>query len=90
MRIVCLQTILMKYPTLFFSEKLGMLAQILPSAAVVIAAFRVKVSFIELWLKCNIILFLIAQNCLYIHASNLLIFYINYFENFWCLAKPLL
>ena len=41
MRIVCWQTILMKYHTLFF-RKLGKLSQNLSSAAVVIGALRVK------------------------------------------------
>ena len=41
MRIVCWQTILMKYHTLFF-RKLGKMSQNLSSAAVVIGALRVK------------------------------------------------
>ena len=43
MGIVCWQTILMKYHTLFFS-KIGKVLQILSSAAVVIGALRVKKS----------------------------------------------
>ena len=42
MRIVCWQTILMKYHTLFFS-KMGNMSQNLSSAAVVIGALRVNV-----------------------------------------------
>ena len=42
MRIVYLQTILMKYHTLFF-RKLGEMSENLSSAAVVIGALRVKV-----------------------------------------------
>ena len=42
MRIVCWQTILMKYHTLFFS-KMGNMSQNLSSAAVVIGTFRVNV-----------------------------------------------
>ena len=41
MRIVCWQTILMKYHTLFF-RKLGKISQNVSSAAVVIGALRVK------------------------------------------------
>ena len=41
MRIVCWQTILTKYHTLFF-QKLGKMSQNLSSAAVVIGALRVK------------------------------------------------
>ena len=41
MRIVCWQTILMKYHTLFF-RKLGKMSQNVSSAAVVIGALRVK------------------------------------------------
>ena len=41
MRIVCQQTILMKYHTLFF-RKLGKMSQNLSSAVVVIGALRVK------------------------------------------------
>ena len=41
MRIVCWQTILMKYHTLLF-QKLGKMSQNLSSAAVVIGALRVK------------------------------------------------
>ena len=41
MRIVCWQTILMKYHTLFF-RKLGKMLQNLSSAAVVIGAYRVN------------------------------------------------
>ena len=41
MRIVCWQTILMKYNTLFF-RKLGKMSQYLSSAAVVIGALRIK------------------------------------------------
>ena len=44
MRIVCWQTILMKYHTfkLFFFQKLGKMLQNLSSAALVIGALRVK------------------------------------------------
>ena len=42
MRIVCWQTILMKYHALFF-RKSGKVSQILSSGAVVIGAIRVKV-----------------------------------------------
>ena len=41
MRIVCWQTILMKYHTLFF-QKLGKISQNLSSAAVVIGALEVN------------------------------------------------
>ena len=41
MRIVCWQTILMKYHTLFF-QKLGKILQNLSSAAVVIGTLRVN------------------------------------------------
>ena len=44
MRIVCWQTILMKYHTFFF-QKLGKNLQNLSSAAVVIGALRVNESF---------------------------------------------
>ena len=44
MRIVCWQTILMKYHTLFFS-KIGKMSQNLSSAAVVIGPLRVKTGF---------------------------------------------
>ena len=44
MKIVCWQTILMKYHTLFF-RKLRKIMQILSSAAVVIGALRVKQVF---------------------------------------------
>ena len=42
MRIVCWHTILMKYHTSFFFEKLGKMSPNLSSVAVVIGAFRVK------------------------------------------------
>ena len=42
MRIVCWQTILMKYPTSFLSKKNGKMWQNLSSAAVVIGALRVN------------------------------------------------
>ena len=42
MRIVCWQTILMKYHTLFFFQKLEKMSQKLSSAAVVIGALRVN------------------------------------------------
>ena len=49
MRIICWQTILMKYRTLFFF-KFEKMSQNLSSAAVVIGALRVKdISYIELW-----------------------------------------
>ena len=48
MRIICWQTILIKYHTLFFRE-LGKLLQTLSSAAVVIGALRVKQYYI-----CNL------------------------------------
>ena len=43
MRIVCQQTILMKYHTLFFFSEIGKILQNLPSAAVVIGALRVNI-----------------------------------------------
>ena len=46
MRIVCWQTILMKYHTLLF-RKLGKMSQNLSSAAVVIGALRVKMTLTE-------------------------------------------
>ena len=55
MRIVCWQTILMKYHTLFFFWKLGKMLQNLSSGAVVIGALRVNqcnVSF-HLSYQCN-------------------------------------
>ena len=42
MRIVCWQTILMKYHSLFFFQNFRKMLQNLPSAAVVIGALRVK------------------------------------------------
>ena len=44
MRIVCWQTILMKYHTLFFFKKYRKMSQNLSSAAVVIGTLRVKYS----------------------------------------------
>ena len=47
MRIVCWQTILMKYNTLFF-RKVRKMSQNLSSAAVVIGALRIKIHPFEL------------------------------------------
>ena len=47
MRIVCWQTILMKYHYLFF-PKFEKMLQNLPSAAVVIGALRVKTTLISI------------------------------------------
>ena len=43
MRIICWQTILMKYHTLFFFWKLWKISENLSSAAVVIGSLRVKI-----------------------------------------------
>ena len=54
MRIVCRQTILMKYHTLFY-WKFGKMSQHLSSAAVVIGAFNVAIKIAEdneFWFLC--------------------------------------
>ena len=50
MRIVCWQTILMKYHT-FFIQKLGNMSQNVPSAAVIIVALRANQKLANH--KCN-------------------------------------
>ena len=52
MRVICRQTIFMKYHTLFF-RKLGKMSQNVSSAAVVIGALKVKVQQPVISLDCK-------------------------------------
>ena len=72
MRIVFWQTILIKYHT-FFSKK-GKVLQILSSAAVVIGALRVKVSYIRFAFRC-VLLFLKTISFYLMKMKNIIFYY---------------